>query len=100
MSEEYTPDLVTLMDDEGNEYEFEIIAQLEHNDNDYVAVIPFDEEDEPEDEEIAFMIMRSTIVDGEEFMDLVEDERELNTLVEMFENILSEEYDIADDTEE
>ncbi len=100
MSEEYSPDLVTLMDDEGNEYEFEIIAQLEHNDNDYVAVIPFDEEDEPEDEEISFMIMRSTIVDGEEFMDLVEDDSELNVLVEMFENLLSEDYDIIEDTEE
>ncbi len=102
MSDEFAPDLVTLTDDEGNEYDFEIIAQLEHNDAEYVAVIPFEEEDESENDEIEFMIMRSTTVDGEEYMDLVEDEKELVVLIEMFESLLSgsEDFDIVEDTEE
>ena len=42
MSEEmeFGPDLMTLLDEEGNEHEFEVADTLEDNDERYMALIP------------------------------------------------------------
>ena len=44
---EYGPDLLTLVDDEGQEHEFEIVDSIEHNGGQYVALVAnYDDPDE------------------------------------------------------
>lgn len=40
MSEEYGNDLVTVLDDEGNEHQFEVLDAIENDDGRYVALLP------------------------------------------------------------
>ncbi len=103
MNEEYTPDIITLQDDEGNEFDFEIIGQLEYKENEYVALVPFDEDEEDEEENIneetPFIIMRSAYDGEEEFLDIVENEDELSQVIALFETQLSEDYEIEETIE-
>ena len=50
MQEDYTPDLISLSDDEGNEYNFEVLDAIETDDARYVALTPVF--DDPEDETV------------------------------------------------
>ena len=48
MSETYGSDFITITDEEGNEFELEILSSIEHNGCTYLALIPADTEDDPE----------------------------------------------------
>ena len=36
----FEPDLISLTDDDGKEYQFEILDQIEYNDEHYLALMP------------------------------------------------------------
>ena len=38
MNNEFAPDLITLIDDEGNEHSFEILDTIEHEDSEYYGL--------------------------------------------------------------
>ena len=42
-NKEYNPDLVSLTDDEGNEYTFEVLDAIESEDGRYLAMLPIHE---------------------------------------------------------
>ena len=44
MDHEYEADLLTLLDDEGQEHEFEIIDELENDDGHFLALVPTSQE--------------------------------------------------------
>ena len=44
MDHEYEADLLTLLDDEGQEHEFEIIDELENDDGHFLALVPTQQE--------------------------------------------------------
>ncbi len=93
--EEYAPDILTLTDEDGGEYSFEVIDAADYNDERYLAVVPYAEDSQQSLEEDAnLIIMRVGEEDGEEFLDVVEDEEELAAVADMFANRLEELYDI------
>ncbi len=101
MSEEYGPDILTLEDEDGVEHEFEVVDAVEHSGINYLAVIPFDGEDAQDAEDSAeLLIMRVTVDNDEEFLDIVEDDNEFAELAEVFGNRLSAMYDIEESEEE
>ncbi len=71
MSSEYGNDFVTLIDEDGNEVEFEHIDTVEYESETYLAFIPaeLDVEDYAE-----VVIMRVIEEDGEELLEGVDDE--------------------------
>ena len=46
MSEAYGPDFITVTDEDGNEFELELVDTLEHNGVTYHALFPASQEDE------------------------------------------------------
>lgn len=76
---------IALIDEEGNEKEFEIIATLEVKDNEYAILLPLDEDT---DEGVVFKIVEE---DGEEVLEYVEDDDEFNMVAEAYEAIIEEE---------
>ena len=46
MSEEFGPDFITVTDEDGNEFELEMVDTLEHNGITYYAMFPAVPEDE------------------------------------------------------
>ncbi|MCM1150259.1 MAG: DUF1292 domain-containing protein [Butyricicoccus sp.] len=93
--ESYEQDILTLTDEDGEEFRFEVIDAADYNDEHYLAVVPFEEDPAKQLEEDAeLVIMRVGDEDGEEYLDVVEDEEELAAVSEMFANRLEELYDI------
>ncbi|MEG2833635.1 MAG: DUF1292 domain-containing protein [Ruthenibacterium sp.] len=93
--EDYDPDIITLTDEEGKEFSFEVIDAADYNDTRYLAVVPYSEDSAEELEEDAnLIIMRVNEEDGEEYLDVVDDDDELYEIGGMFAQRLSEIYDI------
>ncbi len=95
MSEEYGNDIISLMDEEGNETEYEMIDAVELNGQTYVALLPLYEN--PEDiveEDYQVFILKMVEEDGEEILLTINDEAEFDAVWQAFEDRLSDEYEI------
>ena len=91
--EEYQPDLMTLEDEDGNEVTFEVIDALDHNGVHYLAVVEYTENEE--DAEDAQLVILSVGEDDEgEYLDVVEDDETLLEVSKLFEQRLSDDYEI------
>ena len=79
MAEHYGSDFITISDEDGQEFELEVLTELEYNGFTYLAVIPAGlEEDEAEDFGVA--ILKSVEEDGEPILCAVEDQQELEAV--------------------
>ena len=79
MADQYGSDFMTIADEDGQEYELEVLTNLEYNGATYLAVIPAGmEEDEAADMEIS--ILKSVEEDGEPILCAIEDEQELEAV--------------------
>ena len=91
--EEYQPDLMTLEDEDGNEVTFEVIDALNHKGVHYLAVVEYTENEE--DAEDAQLVILSVGEDDEgEYLDVVEDDETLLEVSKLFEQRLSDDYEI------
>lgn len=88
---EYGSDFMTIVDEDGTEYELEVLSSLEYNGQTYLAVIPAGLE---EDEEPEVSILRSEEEDGEPLLCAIEDEKELEQVYQLMMEQLYEEEDI------
>ncbi|MFA9398356.1 MAG: DUF1292 domain-containing protein [Clostridiaceae bacterium] len=77
--------IITLTDEDGNEVDFELIAKLDLEDEEYAVVVPLDEDT---DEAIALKIDKDE--DGEMEFSTVEDEEILNMISEAYEILVGE----------
>ena len=92
MADEYGSDFITITDEDGTEYELEVLTTVEYNGESYLAVIPAGEGDEEPSMEIS--ILKSTEEDGEPFLCAVEDEAELRAVYDLImDSIYEEEND-------
>ena len=93
MSEEYGNDFVTLIDEDGNEVTFEVIDALDYKGVHYLAVVEYTENEE--DAEDAQLVILSVGEDDEgEYLDVVEDDETLLEVSKLFEQRLSDDYEI------
>ena len=91
--EEYQPDLMTLEDEDGNEVTFEVIDALDYKGVHYLAVVESTENEE--DAEDAQLVILSVGEDDEgEYLDVVEDDETLLEVSKLFEQRLSDDYEI------
>lgn len=86
MQDDFGPDFISLTDEDGNEFELEVIDALEYNGQTYVACFPtLDEDtDEAEGEEYGLVILKSVEEDGESFLTTPDSDEELNAVYEQF----------------
>ena len=94
MDDLYGSDFITIVDEDGTEYELEVLSTLEYNGCNYLAVIPAGLE---EDEDAEVSILKSVEEDGENILSAIEDEQELETVYEMIMNQLYEDEEEEDD---
>lgn len=88
MEDIYGSDFMTIVDEDGTEYELEILSSLEYNGNTYLAVIPAGLE---EDEDAEVSILKSVEEDGDSVLCAIEDDEELETVYQMIMDQLYEE---------
>jgi len=86
--EEYGVDIVTITDEDGVSYEMEILSRFEFEGNEYVALTPADADDE--EAELEVNILRIALEDGEELLEAIEDEDELEKVYDALMELLFE----------
>lgn len=102
MNEEYGNDFVTLTDEDGTEYEFEIIRELEIDGERYAALLPVcteEECDHNDDDDEDVYIVRIIEENGEEIFEIIEDDAEFERVSAAFEVAFEEDEDSESDDE-
>jgi uncharacterized protein YrzB (UPF0473 family) len=91
MSDHYGSDYMTIVDEDGTEFELEVLSSLEYQGSTYLAVIPAGSEEDLQDLEVS--ILKSVEEDGEPILCAIEDENELETVYQLIMDSLYEEED-------
>ena len=88
MKNQYGSDFMTIVDEDGTEYELEVLATVEYNGASYLAVIPAGEE---EDLKLEVSILKSEEdEDGEPLLCAIEDEAELQAVYDLIMDLIYE----------
>ncbi len=90
MADTFGSDFMTIVDEDGTEYELEILSTLEYNGGTYLAVIPADDQ---EDVQTEVSILKSVEEDGEPLLCAIEDDQELETVYNLIMEQLYQEED-------
>lgn len=86
MSEDFAPDLITLIDDENVEHNFEILDTIENEKGLFYALYPvFDDAQQAVSDEGEYYIFEVIEEDNEEQLAEIEDEELLDELAQVFE---------------
>lgn len=94
---EYNPDLVTLSDDDGKEYTFEVLDAIETDDGRYLALLPtFEDPKDMLDDSGELVIVKVGEENGEEYFFEIEDDDEYEMVAEAFVERLEEFFEIED----
>ncbi|MBR5190609.1 MAG: DUF1292 domain-containing protein [Clostridia bacterium] len=98
MSEEFNPDLVSVIDENGVEHVFEELDRIETDTAKYVALLPvYDEAEEILDDDGELIILKVCEEDGETYLEPIEDDNEFNEIGKIFEERLSELFAFDDE---
>ena len=87
MENAYGSDFMTIVDEDGTEFELEILSTIEFNGFSYLAVTLAGSEDD--DTEVS--ILKSVDEDGESILCAIEDDEELDTVYDLIMDQLYEE---------
>lgn len=87
--DQYGSDFITITDDDGTEYELEVLSTLEYNGETYMAVIPAGESADALELEVS--ILKSIEEDGEPILCSIDDEAELEAVYDLLMDSLYEE---------
>ncbi|MBQ6018761.1 MAG: DUF1292 domain-containing protein [Clostridia bacterium] len=98
---EYAPEIVSVSDDDGKNYDFEVLDRIETDDGRYVALVEYFEDPEEilrNDSEV--LILKVTEEDGETYLSQIEDEEEYEEVSVLFEERFAELYEEDDEAAE
>jgi len=79
---EINPQIITLIDEEGNDAKFEVVDKIDIEENEYIIVLPVDDVNAAEEGIILKIIKYEN---GEEGFMTVEDDNEYQTVVDAYE---------------
>lgn len=92
MNEDFGGDIITIADDEGNEFELEILDVLDVDGVSYTVFVPADiDKMDVNDPDYGLIFLRNREENGEEFYDSVDDEEELNRVYELYQQLIEAE---------
>lgn len=92
MSEEFGSDFITIIDDDGAEFELEVLDTMDYKGQSFTAFLPADmDEDDPD---YGIIILRCvTDENGDELFESIDDDDELQNVYEHFSRILFDDED-------
>ena len=90
MSEEFGSDIITIVDDDGAEFELEVLDTMDYKGQSFVAFLPANMDEE--DPDYGIIILRCLFDEnGDEIFESVDDEEELQDVYEHFAVLLFDE---------
>ena len=94
-NEEYNPDLITLIDEEGKEYNFEVLDAIETDTARYLALLPqYEDPQAMLDDSGELVIVKVGEENGEEYFYEIEDDDEYETVADAFIDRLEDFFEI------
>jgi uncharacterized protein YrzB (UPF0473 family) len=92
MSDDFGSDYITIVDDDGQESELEVVDSIEYKDQTFTLFLPADlSEDDPD---YGFIILREVADEnGDTVFESIDDEDELNDVYEHFMTLLFDDED-------
>ncbi len=101
MDEEYNPDIVSVVDEDGKEHVFEELDRIETDDGRYVALLPlYDDAEKILEDDGELIILKVSEENGETYLEPIEDDDEFNEIGQIFEERLSEMFAFDDEETE
>ena len=95
MSEEFGNNIVSVLDDEGNEHQFEVLDAIETDEGRYVALLPVYSEAEAAIEDDGELVILEVVNDqGDDLLVPIEDDEMFDNIAGIFEERLAEYYEI------
>ena len=88
--------IVVLNDEDGNEVEFEFLDLIEYEGEEYVVLLPTDE-DEEDSGEVLILKLEDTGSEDEESYVSVEDDEVLNKVFEIFKEKFKDEFNFVEE---
>lgn len=87
--------IIVLNDENGDEIEFEFLDLIEYEGEEYVVLLPHDEEEEAD--EVVILKLEDTDSEDEESYVSVEDEEVLQNVFEIFKEKFKDEFNFIDE---
>ncbi len=97
MDQDFGSDYIVIEDEDGNEFELEVVMTLEQNGAVYVLLLPADMDEE--DPDFGYIILRRVEENDEVLYDSVDDDQELVEVYNAFMEALFEEEEHESDDE-
>lgn len=88
MAQDYTPEIITLEDNEGNEVEFELLDVVEYEGDEYIVLIENDEAAQ----DVVILKIESVDDETEDYIG-IDDEELLSNVFETFKEKYKDEFD-------
>ncbi len=92
-------DIITLTDDDGKNYEFEILDAIETDDGRYLAMIPYfaNAKEKMDDSGELVVVKVFEDAEGEEYFEDIADDDEYETVADLFINRLQDMFEIYEE---
>ncbi len=98
INEEYGPDIVSVVDEDGVEHTFEELDRIETDEGKFVALLPvYDEAEEIIDSDGELIILQVTEEDGEFYLEPIEDDKLFDKIGKLFEERLADIFEFDDE---
>lgn len=92
MSEEFGSDFITIIDDDGEEFELEVLDSMDYNGESYMAFLPANmDESDPDYGIVILRVVEGE--DGEELFESIDDDDQLQDVYEHFMVLLFDDED-------
>lgn len=98
MDQDYGANYISITDEDGVEYELEILASVQYKGSEYLALTAADADEDAEELEVS--ILKSVLESGEPVLVAVEDEAELETVYDLLMEQLFDEEEDEDEEDE
>ena len=89
--------IIVLNDEDGNEVQFEFLDLIEYENEEYVILLPVEEDQEEGAGEVVILKVEDTDSEDEESYVSVDDEETLNTVFEMIKDKFKDEFNFIDE---
>lgn len=94
----YDPDIISLSDEDGKEYKFEVLDRIEYNDGRYLALLPvFDNPEDLIEDRGELVVLKVLEDNGEEVFEEIQDDEEYEDVAGIFIDRLQDLFEIEEE---
>lgn len=97
IEDEELSNIIVLSDENGEDVQFEFLDLIEYDSEEYVVLLPLEDEIEEDDGEVVILKVEDTGSEDEESYVSVDDEETLNAVFEIFKEKFKDEFNFTDE---